>query len=485
MASYYNFLSFLPILLLLVLSIIRNVRTGIYSGLVAAIVLFFFSGSEWLTFFASIFSAFIGTLNILMIIFGALLLYHLMEQKGYIEQIKGSLTTIHPDRSFRFFFLALFLAAFFESVAGFGTPGAIVPLLLISLGYSAVLSIAVVLLMNGFFAVAGAVGTPVIAGLELPLELTADSVPYIYLYASVAIFVAGLLVMAFVYKYMKSEDDEKAKPYGWWLYLSILIPFTLASYWLLELTGIVASVFMALFSYFIFFKNKNFNWRPWLPYLLLVLILLLPKIFPPLMDVLSYKINFSDIYGTDVSASLQPFRSPLIPFVIAALFALHRVKDYNVNLKPVVSKTVAVFLILFPSLAITQLMMNSGGEELPGMIEAIAGVFVQSGQAYPLFSPFIGVIGSFITGSTTVSNIIFGPVQYNAALNLGLQAEIILGMQLAGASLGNAVCLFNIIAAAAVAGVDDFKSILNKNLLPVFLASLVIAGVGYGLLYWL
>ncbi len=485
MEAYYNFLSFLPIVLLLVLSIIRNVITGIYAGLAASVVLFFISGSKWLTFFASIFSAFIGTVNILMIIFGAVLLYHIMEQKGYIEQIKSSLTTIHPDKSFRFFFLALFLTAFFESVAGFGTPGAIVPLLLISMGYPPVLSIAVVLMLNGFFAISGAVGTPVIAGLELPLELSFGSVKLIYLYASLAMLLCGLLVMTFIYRYLKKTMGEKAKIYGWWLYLGILIPFTVASYWLMELTGIIASVFMALFSYIFFFQNKNFNWKPWLPYFLLVVILLLPKLFPALMDVLAYKIDFSEIYGTGVSASLQPFRSPLIPFIISALFALYRVKDYNVNLKPVVSKTIAVFLVLFPSLAITQLMMNSGGETLPGMIEAIASVFMQSGQAYPLFSPFIGVIGSFITGSTTVSNIIFGPVQYNAAVNLGLNVEIILGMQLAGASLGNAVCLFNIIAAAAVAGVTDFKAILNKNLLPVVLASMVIAGVGYGLLYFL
>ena len=144
--------------------------------------------------------------------------------------------------------------------------------------------------------------------------------------------------------------------------------------------------------------------------------------------------------------------------------------------------TMPFVLVLFPSLAITQLMLNSGGSEFPSMIEEIAAVFVQSGEIYPLFSPLIGVIGSFMTGSTTVSNIIFGPVQYNAAQSLAFDPAIILGLQLAGASLGNAVCLFNIIAAAAVAGIDDFNAILKKNLLPVLLASLAIAALGYGLL---
>ncbi len=483
MSEYYSLLSFLPILALLVISIIRGVKTGIYVGLIISIVLFFLSGSQWFTFIAATFSAFIGTINILMIIFGAVLLYHVMEQKGFIDQVKDSLSRIHPDKNFRFFFLAFFLTAFFESVAGFGTPGAIVPLLLISMGYSAVLSIAVVLLINGFFAVSGAVGTPVIAGLELPLQLSLPSVKLIYLYASLAILLCGLVVIAFIYQYLKKDTGTKAGSYGWMLYLAIFIPFTLLSYFLLELTGIIAAVFMAVFSYLFLFKNKQFNWRPWSPYFLLVVILLLPKIFPWFGQFLAYNIDFNQIYGTEVSASLQPFRSPLIPFIAAASFALYLIKDYKIDLKPVVSKTFAVFLILFPSLAITQLMMNSGGAVLPSMIEAIAAVFVQSGYAYPVFSPLIGVIGSFITGSTTVSNVIFGPVQYNAALSLALQPEIILGLQLAGASLGNAVCLFNIIAAAAVAGINDFNAILKINLLPVILASLVISAVGFVLIY--
>ena len=481
MSDIYSVLSFLPIITLFIISIWKGVRAGVYIGFFVTAILFFWSGSEIATFIASIFSAFLGTINILMIIFGAVFLYHIMEQKGYIDNVKQSLLEIHPDKNFRFFFLALFLTAFFESVAGFGTPGAIVPLLLISMGFSPVLSIAVVLLIDGFFAISGAVGTPVIAGLEFPLNLDPESVSIIYLYSTIAIFFAGSLVIFFVYRYLRKSNNNSIGKSGWILYFAIMIPFVLTSYFLRELTGIISAIFMAIFSYLFLFENKNFHWRPWIPYMLLVLLLLIPKVFPWFDRLISYEFAFNNIYGTEVSAALKPFRSPLIPFLIAAAFALWRVKDYRVDLKPIISKTFAVFLILFPSLAITQLMMNSGGA-LPSMIEAIADVFVQSGQAYPVFSPLIGVIGTFITGSTTVSNIIFGPVQYNAALSLNIQPEIILGLQLSSASLGNAVCLFNIIAAAAVAGVSNFKEILIKNLVPVLLASLIISGVGYGLI---
>jgi lactate permease len=465
----YSLLSALPILVLLVLSLTRGVKTGIYAGFLVTTILFFVWGSELLTFFASIFAALVDTIGILMIIFGAIFLYHIMEQKGFIEGIKSSLAAIHPDKTFRFFFLAFFLTAFFESVAGFGTPGAIVPLLLISIGFSPVLSIATVLLIDGFFAMSGAVGTPVIAGLETPLGLNPQEVQSIYLSAAAMIFAGGLPVVFLIGRFLKKEGSANTS-FGWMLYLAIMIPYLILSSFLLELTGLISAIVMALISYIFFFKNRNFDWKPWLPYALLVILLLLPKMFPGFGNLLTYKISFSNIFGTTVNSALQPFRSPLIPFLAAALFAVYRSGSYQVDLKPVFSKTFTVFLVLFPSLGITQLMLNSGNET-PSMVNLLADLFVKSGDFYPLFSPMIGILGAFITGSTTVSNIIFGPVQESAATNLGLSSTVVLALQLAGASLGNAICLFNIIAAAAVAGIGNYSDVLKKNLLPVIIAS--------------
>ncbi len=483
--TYYPLLSFLPILALLVISLWKGVKAAVYAGLGLTAALFFLGGNGLPPFLASLVSALVGTVNILMIIFGALLLYHIMEQKQYIEGIKDSLARIHPQREVRFFFLALFLTAFFESVAGFGTPGAIVPLLLISLGYSPVLAIASILLIDGLFAVSGAVGTPVIAGLELPLGLSVEQTTDIYMLAAIAIAVGGLVVMAFVYRYLRKESETPIGWQGWVMYLAIMVPYALLAGFLKELTGIVAALIMAVVSIAFIFRERKINLRPWAPYGLLVFLLLLPKLIPPLGEFLAFKLEVEGLFGTEIGAGLQPLRSPLVPFLVATGFALYLVKDFQVKLKPVFTKTVAVFLVLFPSLAITQLMLNGGTEELPSMIDALAGVFVKTGETYPVFSPIIGVIGAFMTGSTTVSNVIFGPVQYSAAQELALNPDTILGLQLAGASLGNAVCLFNIIAAAAVAGVKDFRGILQKNLLPVLLASLAIAAVGFGAIWML
>jgi lactate permease len=297
-------------------------------------------------------------------------------------------------------------------------------------------------------------------------------------------FAAGMPVLFFIVHFVKTRS---ATPKGYIAYLFfvlIMVPFVILAWYTRELTGLLASVIMALIAYFFLFQNRNLQWKPWLPYFILIVLLLVPKVFPWFAELLAYKIQMSGIMGTEISASLQPFRSPLIPFLATALFALYRVNDYTLNFRPVLSRTGAVFLVLFPSLAITQLMLNSGGA-IPSMIEAMSSVFVRSGQFYPFLSPVVGVLGSFISGSTTVSNLIFGSAQLTSAQALNMAPEIILSLQLTGASLGNAVCLFNIIAAAAVAGVKDYNTILKLNLLPILIACIVCALVSYGMFAFL
>ncbi|MEO1053419.1 MAG: L-lactate permease [Bacteroidota bacterium] len=477
MNTLFSSLSLLPIATLLVVSLLKGVKAGIYTGLVITSILFFAWDSHWIAFPASLAAALIDTISILMIVFGALLLHQNMEQVGFIDRIKTSLKGAHRDAGFQFYFLAFFLTAFFESVAGFGTPGAIVPLLLVSLGFSPVLSIIVVLLIDGLFAIAGAIGTPVTAGFEAPLSVTPEDVKYIYVYASFFMLISGAIIVFFIQRFVKRERPDGSK-HSWKLYLSIALPFVCLSFFLKELTGVIAATLMGAFAYFFLFTQRKIEWKPWIPYGILVLVLLLPKLNPSLASFISWSLTFDSIFTSTVDASLQPLKSPLLPFVLASFVAAFLGKNHKVNLKPVLNKTSAVFLILFPSLAITRLMLSSGGTEMPSMVEAMSLLFAETGSFYPIVSPFIGLMGTFITGSTTVSNIIFGPVQFNAAGSLGLPHDVILAMQLTGASLGNAVCLFNIIAASAVAGVDKYSIVLSRNMLPILLGTIAVSLVG-------
>lgn len=472
-------LAFLPIVLLLVLSLAWGVRQAIFVAFAVTAGLFFLGRGQVPVFFAGLINAAFGTLTILMIVGGALLLYAVMEQTGALHDLETSLVRIHPDRQVRFFFLALFLTAFFESVAGFGTPGVVVPLLLIGMGFSPALSISAVLLFNGLFAASGAVGTPVTVGLAGPLNLDEATITRLYAVAGLGLAAAAIPIMALLRRQVTAETDQPAPRLAWAMLAVIMLAYAALAPVLQELTGIAAAAALAVFGFTFVFTDRRLPWRPWLPYGVLVVLLLLPKLTPPLADFIALELTWPRVFGTELTATLQPLRSPLIPFLAAASVALLQAKRTRIDARPVARKSLAVALVLFPSLAITQLMLHGGTDPTRSMVGHIASVFVQLGHAYPLFSPFLAVVGAFMTGSTTVSNVIFGPVQNDAALTLQLDPGIVLGLQLAGASLGNAVCLFNIIAAAAVVGMDRYQTILRRTIFPAAAATTLLAVCGF------
>jgi lactate permease len=99
-----SFLALLPILTLLVVSLWRGVRPAVFSGFALTVLLFFVLDGQIPAMGASIATAAVQTVNILMIIFGALFLYQIMEDHGFIDRIKETFLQIHPDRHVRLFF---------------------------------------------------------------------------------------------------------------------------------------------------------------------------------------------------------------------------------------------------------------------------------------------------------------------------------------------------------------------------------------------
>uniref|UniRef100_A0A7S4GNE7 L-lactate permease n=1 Tax=Oxyrrhis marina TaxID=2969 RepID=A0A7S4GNE7_OXYMA len=98
-------------------------------------------------------------------------------------------------------------------------------------------------------------------------------------------------------------------------------------------------------------------------------------------------------------------------------------------------------------------------------------------DAFIILSALLGALGAFFSGSTTVSNLTFGAVQKAAALNLGLNYEALLAVQGCGGSIGNAVCLSNIIAVSTVIGVENQEGAVMKKVVPIVACFLVIATV--------
>lgn len=111
----------------------------------------------------------ITAVQILFIVFSALVLLYTMLRAGAFDVINRSLATISEDRRVQIVLLAFFFATFLEGAAGFGTPAAVVAPLLLALGFPALAAVVAALIGHVIAVTYGAVGTPIIIGIREPM----------------------------------------------------------------------------------------------------------------------------------------------------------------------------------------------------------------------------------------------------------------------------------------------------------------------------
>ena len=94
--------------------------------------------------------------------------------------------------------------------------------------------------------------------------------------------------------------------------------------------------------------------------------------------------------------------------------------------------------------------------------------------AWIFIAPFVGELGSFITGSATVSTLTFAPVQFHIANQYGLNTELILALQLIGGAAGNMICVHNVVSVSAVVNtVGSEGIIIKKTIFPAIIYGLL------------
>jgi lactate permease len=231
----------------------------------------------------------------------------------------------------------------------------------------------------------------------------------------------------------------------------------------------------------------------WLPYALIGAILVVTRI-PELglKSVLTgVEIPFDAILGyANVNNSIAILYLPgTIPFLLVALvtIVLHGLpapavkRAWGESVAKMSSPTIA---LLF-SVAIVSIFQLSAVNPrgIPSMPLALAEVMAAGvGSAWPLVSPFVGALGSFITGSNTVSVLLFAEFQWGVATELDLPRQIIVAAQAVGGALGNMICVHNIVAVCAVVGLSGREGIILRQTVWPFLVYGLVVGVGVLLL---
>jgi len=107
--------------------------------------------------------------SILYIVLGAVLLLNVQQESGAIYSIRSSMFLISPDRRVQAIIIAFLFGSFIEGSAGFGTPAAVAAPILVAIGFPAMAAVMVTLIIQSTPVSFGAVGTPILIGVNTGL----------------------------------------------------------------------------------------------------------------------------------------------------------------------------------------------------------------------------------------------------------------------------------------------------------------------------
>ncbi len=472
-------LALLPIFVILVLMVGFHRSAALAAGVglaVAVAVGFGAFGADGAMLAGVAAEAGFTALTILWIVFAALCLHELQVHTGAVATLRGALTRLSDDRRVLAILVAWFFALFIEGAAGFGTPAALAAPMLVSVGFPPLQAVTIALIGHAPGVSFGAVGTPV-----LP-QIAATEFGPIPLAAAVATLhgALGWVVMVFLVRH--AGDGMAAGTAGgpvWRQAVPAAVLF-LAPYLAIallvgpELPTLGGALVGGLL--FVWWLRRGAGtavdtsggergvlWAG-LPYLVIVALILLTRLVPDLKEA-AREVEIAWTLPGGFSGSFQPLYHPgtmlLAGFLIGGAAQGAGAAGLLAAMGRAARRLPMVAVALVAMLALARLMVQSG--MIPALAEAAAAGL---GPAWPLLAPWVGILGSFVTGSATASNILFTDFQEATAAALNLPALPLLGAQNFGAAVGNMICPHNIIAACAVVGLAGQEgAVLRRTIL--------------------
>ena len=471
--------------------------------------------------------------DILVIVFGAILILNTLKFSGGMDSINHAFSSISKDRRVQVIIIGWAFGAFIEGASGFGTPAALAAPLLVGLGFPALAAAMSTLILNSSPVSFGAVGTPTngiqtsIASLVDKGEISSyiqDVTVYTALIHSFgAMFIPTLVVFMLTKFFGKNKSFKDALPiipFSIFASIVFIIPYLLIAkfggYEIPSLIGGLVCLGILVLSAKVGFltpktvwdfeetskwdsswigsqsaqkdySNKNIHvFVAWVPYLIISLILVLTRI-PEIglkQKLVAMTLNFPPIFGVEKTAYSfsYAYLPGIIPFILVAILTIfiHKMskdevkKAWNLTFKQVS----AAIIPLCAGVGLVQLILNTDNnpQSYDSMLRMMATFFANiSGESYTFVAPFIGVLGAFFSGSNTVSNILFAPLQYEAASLVGLKTQVIMALQNVGGAAGNMICINNIVAVCATVGLigKGEHKLLTYNITPSFIYCIV------------
>ncbi len=564
--TLYAILAFSPILLALILMVQfrwPSTKAMPLSWLLTFALGFFAWKMSLLQLTAFTIQGIITALGVLIIVFGALLIYYSLLASGAMETIQAGMQEITPDRRLQAIIIGFMFCAFIEGAAGFGTPAALAAPLLLGLGFPPLCAAVICLVFNSVPVTFGAVGTPVLQGFKsiepLAMEALNTTDPLIAYqligdYATLMhlpmLFILPIFMLGFMTRFF-GKNRTWSEGFAAWKYCVMAstcfaIPY-LSIAWFVGpelpsllggLVGLGALVFLTKKGFCVPATPWNFdsheNWdsdwsgtikneevkefkahmsqvRAWMPYILCGFFLVITRVpafgLKQIVTDPMFNVGLSNILGLGgVSSYIQILNLPgTIPFMLVAVITIfiHGMnKDDEIGTNKVATAwgtaivkmkapTIALFaavslVAIFRGTGSTDFVLDAAGNGVSMPMAMAITMADLTGQAWPMLASYVGGLGSFITGSNTVSDMLFGNFQWDVATALGyapIQHFVIVAAQAVGGAMGNMICIHNIVSVCAVLGMVGHEgSILRRTCWPFLLYGIPVGIVSFMLL---
>jgi lactate permease len=449
--------------------------------------------------------AFLLTLDVLLIIWSAFLLYRVADEAGAIRTIGRALPSLTSDRGMQALLIGWAFASFLQGVGGFGVPVAVIAPIMVGLGFSPLMAVVIPSLGHGWSVTFGSLATSfqaLMAATGLPGETLA---PTAALMLGLAGFATGMMVAHAAagtagVRRLLTPILAMALAMG-------ITQFLLATNGLWNIGGLGGGLMGLLTG--VAFSRSHHGQRLDAPaagptrrelllalagYIALVLITLCVQLIPPLRSALGsfvLRMPFPEVrttlgfttpaeYGRQIPllrhAGTILAVSALISYFIYQLAGMYPPGAYRRILGGTVTRVMSASLGIAAMVAMALVMSHAG------MTDTLARGLAQGvGGLYPLAAPWIGALGAFMTGSNTNSNVVFALLQMRTSQLLELSAPIILAAQTAGGAIGSVIAPTKVVVGASTAGMAGDEGIVLRALLTYI--SLLIFGLS--ILTWL
>ncbi|MEG1489286.1 L-lactate permease [Acinetobacter sp.] len=507
-----SFIALIPIIFFfLALAVFRlkgSVAGTITVVLALLVSLFAYQVPVTIAFASMIYGFFYGLWPIAWIIIGAVFLYKISVKTGQFNIIRSSILSITEDQRLQMLLVGFAFGTFLEGAAGFGAPVAITAALLVGLGFKPLYAAGLCLIVNTAPVAFGAMGIPIIVAGQVSgvdtmeiSQMVGRQLPFMV--PIVLFWIMGIMdgwrgiketwpavIVAggsfAIAQYLTSNFVGPELPDITAAIASLVTLTILLKYWKPKHIFRFADQDTSIDENLEAQKQQKYSIgqiaKAWSPFMILTVMVTIWSVKPfkdlftkdgALHDlVISIKVPYlhqlvqkmppvvPEIKNYDAIFKFDWFSATgtaiFIAAVITILFLKMKPKEAVVTFGETLNE------LKTPIYSIGMVLAFAFIANYSGMSATLALALAHTGKAFTFFSPFLGWVGVFLTGSDTSANALFGALQATTARQIGVPEVLLVAANTSGGVTGKMISPQSIAIACAAVGLVGKESDLFR-----------------------